>query len=120
MELSLISMPGFIADYDFIEQFTLAKEEKSSIILERINQSPKIFGQMLDSLACNQKEVDELNQLLYRIANENECFDVAIELRDWLRHRVAIELRDWLRNHAVLHSELLASFSLKHPELHID
>lgn len=108
MELSLISMPGFIADYDFIEQFTLAKEEKSSIILEQINQSPKSFGQMLDSLACHQKEVDELNQLLYRIANENEFFDVAIELRDWLR------------SHAVRHSELLATFSLKHPELHTD
>ena len=108
IDYSLMIMPSFIADYDFIEQFTLAKEEKSSIILEQINQSPESFGQMLDSLACHQKEVDELNQLLYRIANEDGFFDVAIELRDWLG------------NHAVRHSELLATFSLKHPELHTD
>ena len=108
IDYSLMIMPGFIADHDFIEQFTLAKEEKSSIILEQINQSPSSFGEMLDALSCNQKDVDELNQLLYRIANEDEFFDVAIELRDWLR------------NHAVRHSEILATFSLKHPELRTD
>ena len=108
IDYSLMIMPGFIADYDFIEQFTLAKEEKSFIILEQINQSPSGFGEMLDALSCNQQDVDELNSLLYRIANEDEFFDVAIELRDWLR------------NHAVRHSELLATFSLKHPELHTD
>ena len=108
MDFSLLDLPGYLPDYEMLELFNYAKEKESNIFLDHINSSPQSFGKFLDDLSDHQVEVDELNQLLYRIANEDEFFDVTIELRDWLR------------NHAVRHSELLAAFSMKHPELHTD
>lgn len=103
MDFSLLDLPGYLPDYEMLELFNYAKEKESNIFLDHINSSPQSFGKFLDDLSDHQVEVDELNALLFGIANDEKFFDVAIQLRDWLR------------SHAVRYSEVVAAFNLKRP-----
>jgi hypothetical protein len=73
----------YIPSYDEFEQFNLAKERLTQRYREELEESPNNFDEVIDHLVVQQ--YDTWSRLLWRIANQNDFLDAAIELRELMR-----------------------------------
>lgn len=86
-DFSMFIRSLFVPSWEESEEFGYAKEQVAQGIADEILESKESFIHMREALVENDVKVEQLDDLLYRIAAQPDFCDVAIELREFLHQQ---------------------------------